>query len=623
METSINKLFFDFDDLILQLNGIFYLKPNDKFTDWANLTDSINTLLTSQVSEKKPLRSFTSRIKSNSHKNERYQAIFMIIEKARDPSFLKQDSIERNRMTQASAELLLLVEFKDFIICYKTRGISGSSDLLRRFGGPVSQDSLINSFKNNKNNFVELNVGSVDPLNKYNIKKTNVLAESLEESYHAYGRSREIIKQVTIKDITNSDRININVLNSSIKKTSSSTVSFSDYISFCCQIKNQLYKKGVPIPYIDAFSRPEFYKDHVQSIHPIGISFLLDVISHNKNIISVEYRAKEKTEKKEWAYLEKKLTQPFILEKRKNNNYEIKTESGNSLMLFGEYTKLALSKRKDRISINSPILKNIFIRSEDRDERLLDMINKGGYIISTSNVNEVIFNNIIYKDAQVYDILPYLKGIIIPDQQINSIKSEKGATYLNEKSSSFSEKSLFGVIEAKFRNHSEINYLYCDDLGDEWADFIALGSHSIRLIHAKAAHGDLVISKFHEVMGQVLKNINRFFDISRLSTKKNDYYKINHIKTDIRRLIKGSATNDFIEHYKNLCNETRTEKEAIIYLNFFSYEKISLNFLKIKEKKESIDRNFSQLLWILITLHNECIVRGVKLKIIVPEKKQD
>ncbi|TOJ01974.1 hypothetical protein CGI47_24710, partial [Vibrio parahaemolyticus] len=88
--------------------------------------------------------------------------------------------------------------------------------------------------------------------------------------------------------------------------------------------------------------------------------------------------------------------------------------------------------------------------------------------------------------------------------------SEKG-TFVSDQTA-FAEGSMFHFVE---NLHEGDDYVFCDDLGIEWADHITfnLNEGSIAFIHSK--HGDETTSasKLHDVVGQGIKNLgNMFFD---------------------------------------------------------------------------------------------------------------
>jgi hypothetical protein len=80
---------------------------------------------------------------------------------------------------------------------------------------------------------------------------------------------------------------------------------------------------------------------------------------------------------------------------------------------------------------------------------------------------------------------------------LSGVTDEKGS--FTAAQVGFDPDSTFGVIERSIADGDEI--LVCDDLGDEWADFIGLNNSSstprITFYHAK--HGDLSLGagQFH------------------------------------------------------------------------------------------------------------------------------
>src|SRR3546814_21053572 len=86
---------------------------------------------------------------------------------------------------------------------------------------------------------------------------------------------------------------------------------------------------------------------------------------------------------------------------------------------------------------------------------------------------------------------------------------EKGV-FANDQQS-FSGGSVFQIVVDRIAE--DCNILICDDLGDEWADFIGLSTdgspNMVSFYHAKHGIRSLGASPFHEAVGQALKNLGR------------------------------------------------------------------------------------------------------------------
>lgn len=93
--------------------------------------------------------------------------------------------------------------------------------------------------------------------------------------------------------------------------------------------------------------------------------------------------------------------------------------------------------------------------------------------------------------------------------RLNNVNDEKGAFAARQ--AALDDESIFGVIVSHVADSREL--LVCDDLGDEWADFIGVNDESqpktLSFYHAK--HGDLTLgaSGLHVVVSQAIKNLGR------------------------------------------------------------------------------------------------------------------
>jgi hypothetical protein len=105
-------------------------------------------------------------------------------------------------------------------------------------------------------------------------------------------------------------------------------------------------------------------------------------------------------------------------------------------------------------------------------------------------------------------------GHLIPADCLKSVSSEKGSFRTNQKN--FSGTSVFGQLESTIARDDDV--LICDDLGDEWADFIGLNTKGappmITFYHAKHGKLSLGAGPFHISVSQAEKNLG-FADCSK------------------------------------------------------------------------------------------------------------
>ena len=187
--------------------------------------------------------------------------------------------------------------------------------------------------------------------------------------------------------------------------------------------------------------------------------------------------------------------------------------------------------------------------------------------------------------------------------------------------------SIFGTLVNEIETnpiYSNINYLICDDLRNEIADFIALNTIESKIIFIHCKHGDGLISAsaFQDVCGQAVKNIEyaitmnpetlRYFNNhvilwkEKWSLKKEKAGKA--YKTD--RCIKGDV-DAFVKEYKRLLQNPNATKEVWLVTSGLSKEALKKELLKKKQAEQ-----FQQLMFILHSTQDSLSQAGVTMKII-------
>lgn len=236
--------------------------------------------------------------------------------------------------------------------------------------------------------------------------------------------------------------------------------------------------------------------------------------------------------------------------------------------------------------------------------------------ITTCSLQQYIIKNRLYSICFTDPKFMYFKGECFEDKsgvsEIDSIikilqekpelkaaTSEKGD--LTSASVNFEVTSVFSIVE---NIHNTDDYIVCDDLGDEWADHITvnLANNIISFIHSKHGARSNSASKFHDVVGQGIKNIgNMTFNEPQISRKMKmtfcKTYNGNKVNTKISRVRRGSPTN-FSAEIGALLEKPSIIRQCILACSFASKSDISKEFYKIKNNKK-VSGNIIQLLWIL------------------------
>ncbi len=192
--------------------------------------------------------------------------------------------------------------------------------------------------------------------------------------------------------------------------------------------------------------------------------------------------------------------------------------------------------------------------------------------------------------------------------------------------STWPDDSVFGVL-LKYINDKmgTIDYLVCDDMGTEIADFIALDTKNNKIIyiHCKYDEKQLSASTFQEVCGQAMKNIRYIINTSQdnniyLENRKTKWaikwplYGSNATGGNISRCIKGGTAEEIFNQYINMISlQPQTEYEVWLVHSGLSYEALKKDLCCNQQSEET-----PQLIWLLQSTQDYISDAGAKLKIL-------
>lgn len=204
-------------------------------------------------------------------------------------------------------------------------------------------------------------------------------------------------------------------------------------------------------------------------------------------------------------------------------------ELDSNLQIINFEGSSKLNRNKKTLSIYSKLLRNFKIEENGKLESLLSYINKKGlFCLTFDNPSYMYCMDSCFEDVSGLSEIDSILDMLYPYADIQNIKSEKGQ--FDSDQTSFTNDSMFGFVE---NLHSKDDYIFCDDLGDEWADHLVfdLKDFSISFIHSKYS-SDMTnsASKLQDVVGQGIKNLgNMHFSskeiLNKYSTTFSVFYK--------------------------------------------------------------------------------------------------
>ncbi len=294
----------------------------------------------------------------------------------------------------------------------------------------------------------------------------------------------------------------------------------------------------------------------------------------NNKTINVSQRVKEKT----YLFLEKvyeldadgKVTDPKVRSRIRINNNTI-TFTSQPLR------KLRTVENGKPITLQRYIIKN------------------GFYSVCFENSKYMYFMNNCFEDSSGISEIDSILDILLPKNEILAAQSEKGE--IANESTGFDENSLFGIVE---NIHNDDDYIFCDDLGIEWADHITLNKAEscINFIHSKHGNTTTSASKLHDVVGQGIKNLgNMIFSKKDFLNKNQSKFITEYSNSQIQRTRKGSQ-HELENYIDTLLSDYKLHRKCILNCSFISKGAIAQAFKNIKDNN-NVTGHSIQLMWII------------------------
>ena len=192
-------------------------------------------------------------------------------------------------------------------------------------------------------------------------------------------------------------------------------------------------------------------------------------------------------------------------------------------------------------------------------------------------------------------------------------------------------ESVFGVLKKKIiDDFPEINFLICDDMGTEIADFIGIDSNNNKIIyiHCKHSAKKLSASTFQDVCGQAVKNIKYIMSTSqdgnRYFANREEKWRVNWPKYSKnkgneedggkinRYVISNGKDRDYIfGKYKEMISSHLTEYEVWLVHSGLSLSELKSELVKDTGQKEQTP----QLIWLLQSTQDALAEARAQLKI--------
>lgn len=201
------------------------------------------------------------------------------------------------------------------------------------------------------------------------------------------------------------------------------------------------------------------------------------------------------------------------------------------------------------------------------------------------------------------------------DPALAHTTSEKGDFAVGQVE--FAQDCVFRSVVDTIADGDDV--LLCDDLGDEWADFIGVSTQSsptmISFYHAKHGNQSLSASAFHESVGQAIKNLGRMgLPADMLPNKLAGWanrYRNNGVQTDIARMIRGGTPQQIAEKLDAVRAAPDALQRVFIVTSSLSRAQVE-GVLADVVQGTAPSPHFVQLYWLLMSYFSACVEMGVR-----------
>lgn len=201
------------------------------------------------------------------------------------------------------------------------------------------------------------------------------------------------------------------------------------------------------------------------------------------------------------------------------------------------------------------------------------------------------------------------------DASLAHTTSEKGT--FAEGQIAFTPGSVFRSVVDTIAGDDDV--LLCDDLGDEWADFIGVSTQRnptmISFYHAKHGNQSLSASAFHESVGQAIKNLGRMSLPADMLPNKlvgwGNHYRNDGVQTGIARMIRGGTP----QQVSVKLDAVRTSPDALqrVFIVTSSLSRAQVQgVLTAAAQGTAPSPHFVQLYWLLMSYFSACTEMGVR-----------
>jgi hypothetical protein len=541
----------------------------------------------------------------------------------RTPSFLHD--LPPNYMKERICGFILLVEYRDHAVLFKSN-LDFPSEFKTTYLQRISDDRLESAIAQEHVIFERINLRNMS-ISKHALKNKSLEANNLESVLSPAGANRFVANGYRVR---NAGRRVTATPSTGRIATRSDRSGYEQMVQYSIQYVDRfLDHPNAPLsPFIRSFARPINLEAMLPTLQPryiaVDVGTLEETVFDEIEGIRLVHGNEEEAEvltKDEVDIVIAALDKNFTIQKLRDEYRVIDPDDQHKV---GEITlnKSRISLRK----LDIPEIDNIYVEvvnaPDDADrvplKRYLDR--ESLFTVLFSDLSIVYLEGELYKDNTLANGEALLRHVTAK-AGLNQSVSEKGQFAGGQ--AAFDANSIFGVIVDSIRENGEV--LICDDLGDEWADFLGVNStvrpNTFSFYHAKHGAAGLGASPLHDLVSQASKNLGRMNptpeDIAHKMPAWEQVYRNDGVETAIQRTIGGDPAR-LPETINEAIAKPDTIRRVYIVTSLLSRIQLVEAFAAI-QRGQSPTPHFVQLYWLLVSFIGNCKEFGAYAYIICRE----
>ena len=522
-----------------------------------------------------------------------------------DPTFVNygQNPVPQD-LVEKKAGYLLMIEISDYVVFIKKNAnhMATFIDQLQPIDGETLSGILISG---QGTTFQQVRIANMST-NANAMRNKTFEAEDLESTMAMFNANNSIISTVRLDDQQNGV-CTLSVSTSRLSKFGAKK-DIQDTLVWVDEIIDALENYQPRDNFLKRFALPVTWKKEKGHLTPVSLLInkqeLLNYVGRNPTFYRMVNGQPTALTIAEQRLLLRLLARTYMLKRLSDKDY--------ACYFIGN---LHLSIRAAGIGLKGQSVVNeiLYEKEAGQYEKLITLINRlACFTISFDDYQYMFYGRRLYKNGQIVKDIEAIKATLIPLQALNASSSEKGDNYtIND--TEFHQNCVFRIVEDEF---AASTCLVCDDLGNEWADHIAVNGDTISFIHSKsnnmAGKTSLSASHFQDAIGQALKNIgylnptDDFLMAKRRNLANNATYNLNQQQTSIQRVRRGTA-QQFMNEIKRLRMSPNFTREVCLAVDFLSRQELIDAFDKIVEDIPFRQKNYTvQLIWLLNAFISTC-----------------